>query len=45
MKLQTPGTKLQRSSKIQTSSRRAQLIWSLEFEVSLELGAWDLELS
>src|SRR4051812_2861459 len=44
-KLQIPSTKLQRSTKHQTSSTKPRaVIWSLGFGISLELGAWDLEL-
>src|SRR5438552_11195014 len=43
-KLQAPSSKLQRSTKLQTSTS-ARIIWSLGFDVSMELGAWRLELS
>jgi hypothetical protein len=47
-KHQAPKTKIQRSSKQQTSSFKPanarQQNWSLELDVSLELGAWFLEL-
>jgi hypothetical protein len=47
-KLQAPNPKLQRSSKFQVPELDEETLtisyWCLEFEVSLELGAWDLEL-
>src|SRR6185295_7932383 len=42
-KLQIPSTKLQRSSKLQAPTG-TRAFWSLVLGVSLELGAWDLEL-
>src|SRR5438874_1130692 len=45
-KLQAPNSNLQRSSNPQTPNRPlwGADIWDLEFGISLELGAWDLEL-
>src|ERR1035441_9640355 len=43
-KLQAPSSNIQRSSKLQTSGMHHNF-WSLEFEVSLELGCWSLVLS
>src|SRR6185295_6643106 len=43
VKLQAPSSKLQRSTKLQAPIRGGPF-WSLVFEVSLELGAWSLEL-
>jgi hypothetical protein len=46
MKLQIPNTKLQRNPKLQGPKRGlTDLDWSLSFGASLELGAWNLELS
>jgi len=42
-----PSTNIQAPEKLQDPNNDAysgQLVWSLEFGVSLELGAWDLEL-
>jgi hypothetical protein len=47
-KLQAPTSKLQRSTKHQSSkqsARRRHSYWSLVLGISLELGAWNLELS
>src|SRR5882724_255638 len=44
-KLQAPSTKLQRSTKHQAPNRRSSFLTCLEFGISLELGAWSLELS
>src|SRR5205814_8502726 len=45
-KLHAPNSNLQRSSNPQTPNRPlwGADIWNLEFGISLELGAWDLEL-
>jgi hypothetical protein len=44
-KLQAPTSSIKRSSKHQSSSSDALVFfWILEVEVSLELGAWNLEL-
>src|ERR1017187_5932402 len=43
-KHQAPSSNIQRSSKLQTSGMHHNF-WSLEFEVSLELGCWCLALS
>src|SRR5215813_6366454 len=42
-KLQAPGSKIQRSSKLQAPNRTTavQELWSLELGVSLDTGAWD----
>jgi len=46
MKFQAPTSNIQRSTKFQASNKSAtDYFWMLEFEVSLELGAWNLELS
>src|SRR6266496_6603 len=43
LKLQTPNSKLQRSSKSQAPRQRAcDRYWNLKFGISLELGVWDL---
>src|SRR6266487_6349981 len=43
LKLQTPNTKLQRSSKSQAPKQRAcDRFWNLKLEISLALGVWDL---
>jgi hypothetical protein len=41
-----PKSNIQASEKIQAPNfkRRAHEIWSFVFDVSLELGAWDLKL-
>jgi hypothetical protein len=44
-KLQASSPKIQRSAKPQTPIVYRAGFWSLKFEVSLELGAWSLELS
>jgi hypothetical protein len=51
LQIQAPSSKLQRSSKAQTSTRRLDghhiarsLVWSLRFGASLELGVWGLVL-
>ena len=47
-KHQAPNTKLQGSSNPEAATggqlRESGISWSLEFEASLELGAWSLEL-
>jgi len=45
-KFQTPSTKHQRNSKIQIpfGAQSPVTMWSLGFDVSLELGAWNLVL-
>jgi hypothetical protein len=46
--MKTPSTNIQAPEKLQASSfKRSEsgaLVWSLGFGVSLELGAWNLEL-
>jgi hypothetical protein len=45
MKFKAPSTKLQAPEKHQApNSKRDGGPWSLEFGISLELGAWNLEL-
>jgi len=43
-KLQTPSSNRQRKSKHQISKfwLCASQVWNLEFEISLELGCWEL---
>jgi hypothetical protein len=44
MKLEIPGTKIQRNSQPEATKPLARLdLPGLEFGVSLELGAWNLE--
>jgi hypothetical protein len=45
MKFKAPSTKLQAPKKHQApNTKRDSEHWSLEFGISLELGAWILEL-
>ena len=44
-KLQIPTSKLQRNFKLQAPISRGRKIVSLVIDASLELGAWNLELS
>jgi hypothetical protein len=45
MKHQAPISKLQRSTKPQAPiGQRRDVVWMLEFEVSLELGIWNFDL-
>jgi hypothetical protein len=43
-KSQAPTPNSSRSSKRRNSNRHHVPFWSLRFEISLQLGAWNLEL-
>src|SRR5438034_1558383 len=45
IKHQAPTSKLQRNSNHQSLKKQTRLFWMLKFGGSLDVGAWDLELS